>query len=268
MRSVLSLSRWREAKPLEYILGLVLSPSRVTCADTCGSTWLTHGVGSASRAHWWCEVEHLLSATSGEAAPLTSSIETGCSGKLHGSGGVAMHSLYDAGSTRQGVGSCPGSCLVLTREILPLTSEMTEQLEMYAAAACSRSTRRIMLAVVAVVLVAILFSGDWDPVVMIMCCLFGVPGLLELIKGTQESFTADVETGTFVRLAGPIYLRSIGYDDGPNDYCLSLDGEEFVISLWTFIALRHVDWASVDYAACSRTLFAVRALTGIVLWQG
>jgi hypothetical protein len=100
-----------------------------------------------------------------------------------------------------------------------------------------------------------------------MCCLFGIPGLLDLIRGTQESFTADIETGTFVRLSGPIYLRSIGYDDGPDDYCLNLDGEEFVISIWTFTALRQVEWASVDYAVCSRTVFAVHDPTGIVLWQ-
>jgi hypothetical protein len=199
---------------------------------------------------------------------MTGSTKTSCSGKLRGSGGVHMHSLYDAGSTWQGVGSSPGSCLVLTREILPLTPEMAEQLEMNAAAARSRSGRRIIMAAVAVVLVAVLFSVDWDPTVMIICCLFGLPGFLELIKGMQESFTADVETGTFVRLTGPIYLRSIGYDDGPNDYCLNLDGEEFVISIWTFVALRNVEWASVDYAACSRMLLAVRDLTGAVLWQG
>jgi hypothetical protein len=199
---------------------------------------------------------------------MTSSTKTGCSGKLRGSGGVHMRSIYDVRPTRQGVGSSPGSCLVLTREILPLTPQMTEQLQMNAAAARSRSRRRIIMAIVAVVLVAILFSSDLDPVVMIICCLFGIPGFLELIKGTQESFTADVETGTFVRLSGPIYLRSIAYDDGPNDYCLNLDGEEFVISFCTFTALRNVDWASVDYAACSRMLLGVRALTGIMLWQG
>jgi hypothetical protein len=199
---------------------------------------------------------------------MTSSIETSGSGKLRGLGGVPMRSLYDAGSARQALGSSPGSCLVLTREILPLTPEMTEQLQTNAAAASSRAGRRIIMAAVAVVLVAILFSSDWDPAVMIMCGLLGIPGVLALIKGTQESFTADVETGTFVRLTGPIYLHCLGYDDVSSDYCLSLDGEDFVISVWASTELQNVDWASLDYAPCSRMLLAARDLTSIMLWQG
>jgi hypothetical protein len=179
-----------------------------------------------------------------------------------------MRLLSEAGSTRQGVDLSPGSCLVVTKEILPLTPHMTEQLEMKAESARSRSRRRVMLAVAAVVLLAILFSSDWSPAVVIICCLFGVPGVLELIKGEEASFSIDVDTGTFVRLSGPICLRFIVYDDGPNDYCMNLDSEEFVISLRTFTALQDVDWVSVDYAACSRTVFEVRDQTGFVLWGG
>jgi hypothetical protein len=179
-----------------------------------------------------------------------------------------MSSLCHAGSNRQGVGLSPGESFVVTREILPLTPQMIEQLQKHEDAAHSRGARRIMMAVAAAVVVAILFGRDWDPLVLIICCLFGIPGLLELIKGTNESFTTDIETGTYIRLTGPIHLRYLTYDEGPPDYCLSLYDEEFVISARAFAALRDLDWASVDYAACSRTLFAVRDPTGIVLWQG
>jgi hypothetical protein len=178
-----------------------------------------------------------------------------------------MLSTCDARPTRQGVGLSSGSCLEPTREVLPLTPHMIAQLEANEAAARSRAGRRILMSVAAAALVAILFSSVWDPTVVIICCLFALPGLLELIKGMQESFTDDVDSDTFVRLTGPIHLCRLGYDDGSSDFCLSIDGEDFVISHWIFVALQHVDWASVDYAECSRTLFAVRDQSGNVLWQ-
>jgi hypothetical protein len=138
-------------------------------------------------------------------------------------------------------------------------------------AASIRSAKRggdFVVVTALLVVLSLTYVMSWDPVVVAVCCLFGMPIVLSLTKGSDESYMADTESGTYVRLTGPIHLCVVEHEeDGAIDYSVQLDGEDFPISLLTFQALQQVTWASIDYAPCSRTMFALREESGQVLWQ-
>jgi hypothetical protein len=148
---------------------------------------------------------------------------------------------------------------------------MTALLERQAASSQSWNTGyTIAVPVVAAVLVVLSLTHDvsWDPVVVAVCCLFGIPVILEFTKGSDESIMADIESGTYIRLSGPIHLCTVWYEeDGSVDYSVQVDGEDFPVPPLTFQSLQQVTWASVDYAPCSYTVFDLREASGRVLWQ-
>jgi hypothetical protein len=117
------------------------------------------------------------------------------------------------------------------------------------------------------VLLSLVHVIGWDPVMVIVGSLFGVPAALQLTKGFEESYSADIEAETYVRLYGPIYLRTVEHEESSTDYYLRVGGEDFSIGQQTFNDLREVAWASVEYALCSRTVFMLRDASGRVLMQ-
>jgi hypothetical protein len=174
-------------------------------------------------------------------------------------------------SYRREIVSPDGRWSAVTREVLPLTPTMTVLLERQAASSQSLNKGCVfMVSAVAAVLVVLTLTHDisWDPVVVAVCCFFGIPAILELTKGSDESIMADIEDGTYIRLAGPIHLCTVWYEeDGSVDYSVQIDSEDFPIPLLTFQSLQQVTWAIVDYAPCSHTVFALREASGRVLWQ-
>jgi hypothetical protein len=110
----------------------------------------------------------------------------------------------------------------------------------------------------------------WDPLGVVMLGGFTavITMLFRVIR--ENIIRADIRGGVYRRIAGPLTVEEHQGDEGSVTYSYRVDGKSFPLSEYDHPHLRHVTWASVEYAPHCRKVFALRDAKGALLypWQG
>jgi hypothetical protein len=121
------------------------------------------------------------------------------------------------------------------------------------------------------VLVGLTFDWGYDPALI----LAGAALIAVIMKvaswRTGAALRADSEGGVYFTVSGPISFHVVDwgpeYDGGPT-YFFRVESEDFPVSARIWDEIRFTTWGVVDYAPCSRMVFALRDRSGRVVYAG
>jgi hypothetical protein len=157
----------------------------------------------------------------------------------------------------------------LSGQVLPLTPKMVAILQTEAAneRGCGKTCATASLIAAGVIaLLSVAHVLDWDPLGIVL--LGGFAAVITTLFGVirENIVRADIRGGVYRRIAGPLTFEENQGEEGSVTYSYHVDGKSFPLSLHEYRRLRHVTWASVEYAPHCRKVFALRDVEGAILY--